>query len=90
MKITLPDWYDDLFEFECESKGCVLNFTVTVYGQELQFDFYDITRFVQTAKDEVERSGYYNTNNLVILDKVTRENIIGCLNSLNVKPEAQC
>ncbi|OCG56581.1 hypothetical protein A9G38_09810 [Gilliamella sp. Imp1-1] len=37
MSIIFPDWYDDLFQFECESKGVILNFEITVNGNTHTF-----------------------------------------------------
>lgn len=76
MNIVLPSWYDELFEFECEAKGSVLNFDVTVNSHKLIFNFYDIVRFTQDAQDEIEEYGYFKDEDAVILSKVTRENII--------------
>ena len=82
MNIILPDWYDDLFQFECEAKGCVLNLEAVVDKCRRIFNFYDISRFVQEAKDELNENGYFIDNNAVIIPKVTKENIMRYLDSL--------
>jgi hypothetical protein len=88
MNISLPEWYDGLYEFECEFKGCLLNVDVTVGGQARQFTFYDPARFLQEMQDEIRKVGYFShqdyfgTEALVILPKVTRENIRHYLQSL--------
>ena len=82
MSIIFPDWYDDLLQFECESKGVVLNFEVTVNGVEFIFNFYDPVRFSQDAKDEISDVGYFKDENAVIIGKVTKDNITKFLSSL--------
>lgn len=82
MNIALPDWYDELLEFECESKGCALNFNVVINGEGRIINFYDLTRFSQDAESELNENGYFNDENAVILLKVTKNNIMGYLYSL--------
>jgi len=82
MNIIFPDWYDDLFQFECESKGAVLNFGVTVNGSEYIFNFYDPVRFIQDAEDDISDMGYFKDENAVVIRKVTKDNIIKFLSSL--------
>lgn len=82
MNITFPDWYDDLYEFYCESKGVVLNFEVTVNGHLCTFNFYDSVRFIQDAENEIVEFGYFKDEHAVILQKVTKDNIIKFLLSL--------
>lgn len=82
MNITFPDWYDDLYEFYCESKGVVLNFEVTVNGHLYTFNFYDPVRFIQDAENEIAEFGYFKDEHAVILQKVTKDNIIKFLLSL--------
>lgn len=82
MNIALPDWYDELFEFECESKGCVFNFDVVVNGKQRVINFYDLTRFSQDAESELNENGYFSDENAVILLKVTKKNIMSYLYSL--------
>ncbi|MNL04595.1 hypothetical protein D3C87_1251670 [compost metagenome] len=83
MDIILPDWYDDLFEFECAAKGAVLNLEVAAGDYKRTFNFYDISRFSQEAKDEIQECGYFRDEAAVIIHEVTRENIIKYLISLN-------
>ncbi|MFU2318848.1 hypothetical protein [Rahnella sp. PCH160] len=82
MNITLPDWYDDLTEFECESKGCILNFNVIVNGRRFLFNFYNLARFTQDAMEEIAGSGYFKDADAVIIPEVTRANVISYLNTL--------
>ena len=44
MHITFPEWFDDLAEFEAESKGCLLDFPLHINGQDFVFTFYDLCR----------------------------------------------
>ncbi|PSH11339.1 hypothetical protein B7R74_21645 [Yersinia pseudotuberculosis] len=83
MNITLPDWYDDLTELECKSKGCAINFNVVINGVDMLFNFYDITRFTQDAMDEIADSGYFKDVDAVILSEVTKNNIVIYLNLLS-------
>lgn len=82
MNFNLPDWYDNIFEFECESKGCVLNFEVSSENKKRIFNFYDLYRFNQDANAEIERNGYFVDKFAVILIKVTRENIVNYIKTL--------
>jgi hypothetical protein len=82
MKIIFPDWYDNLFQLECESKGVVLNFEVTVNGNIYTFNFYDPIRFIQDAEDEISDIGYFKDEYAVVLKKVTKDNIIKYLLSI--------
>lgn len=76
MNIIFPDWYDDLFEFECESKGCILDLKLQVNNVEYTHSFYDIHRFIQDAQDEISERGFFQENNVVILKKVNKDNIL--------------
>lgn len=80
--INLPDWYDELAEFECESKGCALNFNVFINGDFLLFNFYDVYRFSQDCIGQIADFGYFKDENAVILSEVTKNNIEIYLNSL--------
>lgn len=82
MNFNLPAWYDELFEFECESKGCVLNFEVSAGNKTKIFNFYDVPRFSQDASEEIDQNGYFADKSAVILKKVTRENIINFIKNL--------
>ncbi|MDR0746519.1 MAG: hypothetical protein LBE89_01360 [Helicobacteraceae bacterium] len=75
MNIIFPDWYDSQLESECESKGSVLNFEVIAGSHKRSFNFYDITRFTQDAKDEIRQFGYFVDDKAIIIEKVTRKNI---------------
>lgn len=76
MNIIFPDWYDDVFEFECESKGCILDLTLQVNNAEYTHSFYDIHRFIQEAQDEISERGFFQEINVVILKKVNKDNIL--------------
>ncbi|WP_237397688.1 hypothetical protein [Gilliamella sp. Pas-s25] len=82
MMIQLPDWYDDLLQFESEAKGIILNFNVTINNRHYTFNFYDPVRFVQDANHEITNNGYFQDKNAVILEKVTKKNIIQYLSTL--------
>lgn len=82
MKVIFPEWYDDLSEFECKSKGCALNFNVELNGSALFFNFYDIIRFTQDVESDLEEYGFFKDEDVVILPEVTREYICKFLSSL--------
>ncbi|NUF09154.1 hypothetical protein [Snodgrassella sp. ESL0324] len=83
MNIIFPEYYDDLLEMECKSKGCALNFNINLNGVEMIFNFYYIVRFTQDAKSELEEYGFFRDEDAVILPKVTREQIYKYLSSLS-------
>lgn len=72
MNIIFPDWYDDLFQIECESKGVVLNLEVIVNEKSYIFNFYDPTRFLQDVGQEISELGYFRDENAVIIKRVTK------------------
>lgn len=82
MNIIFPDWYDDLFQIECESKGVVLNLEVIVNEKSYIFNFYDPTRFLQDVGQEISELGYFRDENAVIIKRVTKDNIIEYLSSI--------
>jgi hypothetical protein len=82
MNITFPEWYDDLSEFDCRSKGCALNFKITLNKKIYLFNFYDITRFSQDAQSEINQHGHFRDEDAVILPEVTKENITNYLKLL--------
>lgn len=75
MNIVFPDWYDDLFEFECEEKGCILGLELKVNNTVYIHSFYDIYRFIQDAQDEISEHDFFRDDSAVILKKVNKENI---------------
>lgn len=76
MNIFFPECYDDLFEFECEAKGCILNLNIKVDDIEYILSFYDIVRLVQDAQEEINKCGFFQNQNIIILEKVNKINII--------------
>ncbi|CAI3951362.1 hypothetical protein [Commensalibacter communis] len=75
MQIIFPHWYDDLYEFESEARGCLLNFTIIVDHQEFYTNFYNSARFGQECEVEIKTNGYFQDSKAVILEKVNKANI---------------
>ena len=84
MNIIFPDWFDELTEFEVENKGFLLNFTVFVNDVEYCFSFYDINRLIQDYEETIQELNFYEKN-LVILSKVTKDNIINFIQNYLIK-----
>lgn len=78
---------DDFFVFEMESKGYFYGCSVELdNGSIYHLNFYDATRFYQDASDEIsEYDGYFYEENVVLLDKVTIENMIKTIDKLYKK-----
>ena len=74
MHITFPEWFDDLAEFEVESKGCLLDFPLCINGQDFVFTFYDLCRLNQTYADE-SAADFLENEAVVVLQAVNRKNI---------------
>ena len=74
MHITFPEWFDDLAEFEAESKGCLLYFPLHINGQEFVFTFYDLCRLNQTYADD-SAADFLENEAVVVLQAVNRKNI---------------
>ncbi len=75
MHITFPEWFDDLAEFEAESKGCLLEFPLRINGQDFVFTFYDLCRLTQTVADSPNAAGFLENEAVVVLQAVNRNNI---------------
>ncbi|MFC2352114.1 hypothetical protein [Eikenella halliae] len=75
MHVTFPEWFDDLAEFEAESKGCLLDFPLHINGQDFVFTFYDLCRLNQTRTDESAAAGFLENEAVVVLQAVNRKNI---------------
>ena len=74
MHITFPEWFDDLAEFEAESKGCLLDFSLHINGQDFVFTFYDLCRLNQTRADD-SAADFLEDEAIVVLQAVNLKNI---------------
>ncbi|EEG25262.1 Uncharacterised protein [Eikenella corrodens] len=74
MHITFPEWFDDLAEFEAESKGCLLDFSLHINGQDFVFTFYDLCRLNQTYADD-SAADFLENEAVVVLQAVNWKNI---------------
>lgn len=77
MKIIFPEWYDDLYEFECQSKGCIINLPILLNNNEIILNIYTIHRLNQDLNlDEAE---FLFLNKVLILNIVNKEHITNAL-----------
>ena len=77
---------DSFFIFEMESKGYFYGCSVKLNSNEVyHLNFYDTARFYQDATDEISSNGYFYEENVVLLEKVTLENIIKTIDKLYKK-----
>ena len=78
---------DNFFIFEMESKGYFYGCSVELNSHEIyHLNFYDTARFYQDAIDEIsESNSYFYEENVVLLEKVTLENIINTIDKLYKK-----
>ncbi len=67
-----------------ESKGYFYGCSVELdNGNIYHLNFYDATRFYQDVSDELsEYGGYFYEENVVLLDKVTIENMLKTIDQL--------
>ena len=64
-----------------KKEGYLINFV-----DEINDNFYDTARFYQDAIDEIsESNSYFYEENVVLLEKVTLENIINTIDKLYKK-----
>lgn len=68
-----------------ENKGFLLNFTVFVNDVEYCFSFYDIHRLIQDYEETIQELNFFYEKNLVILSKVTKDNIINFIQNYLIK-----
>jgi len=80
MKIIFPEWYDDLYEFECDAKGCILNIPILLNDNEIILDIYTIHRLNQDLKLEEDKFIY--ANKILIINIVNKEHIINALKNI--------
>jgi hypothetical protein len=77
MKIIFPEWYDDLFEFECQPKGCILNLPISVNDNEIILNIYTIHRLNQDL--ELEEDNFLFLKNILIINIINKEHITNAL-----------
>jgi len=75
IKITYPNWYDELAEFEHEEKGYLEGVELSTNVHKAVLNFYNIARLTQDADNDVQNRGFFYMKNIVIVESVTRENI---------------
>ncbi|MCU4425777.1 hypothetical protein [Acinetobacter sp. WU_MDCI_Abxb74] len=76
MKNYILNLSDDFSEYawEIESKGC-FEVDIKVFDKLYTFNFYDPIRLKQTIEDDLRSNQYFFCENLVVLPKVSLDNI---------------
>ncbi len=73
-ELIFPDYLDD-YEHETESKGYLVGVTVNYDGATIDLTIYDPTRLMQEVRDDVESTGYFTEARLLVVPRVTRDQI---------------
>lgn len=69
---SLPGDFSD-YEWEVVAKGCFSGTLMTVAGKQYRLNFYDAVRLRQEIESEFENGRVFFESNLVIVRKVTKE-----------------
>jgi hypothetical protein len=80
-EIKFPDYYDELYEFECESKGYMNNIEVYLKdGGKYSLCFMGPFRINQDLESEVNMgNSFLFEPNLIIVPKVNKKNIVSSI-----------
>lgn len=79
--LNFPDDFSD-YEWEVESKGYFGNVELEFDQKKYFISFYDRTRLMQEINDEIGSNGLFFENNLIVLEKVTKSNMIESIGQL--------
>lgn len=80
-KLEFPEDFDD-YEWEVESKGFLGNIQLQFDRQSYLISFYDKERLMQEIVDEIESNGFFFESNLIIIDSVTKANMVESIERL--------
>ena len=75
--IKFPDYYDELYQLEVESKGRLLDVVIQFLdGITYKMYFTDITRLQQDFQNEIEfGNNFFAEPNMIVLSRVTPKEI---------------
>lgn len=73
-KLSWPKGFDE-YAWEIESKGWFSDVTIILSGRSIKPIFYDPKRLEQDIADEIAEQGLFFESNLIVLERVTKENI---------------
>ncbi|WP_369275913.1 hypothetical protein AB5J55_43680 [Streptomyces sp. R11] len=73
-EVRFPDYLTG-YELETEAKGCLVGVQVVSPLAVYDLTIYDPVRLGQDVAAEVESDGYFTETNLVVVPRVTREDI---------------
>ncbi len=75
VELRLPDDFDDYYAWEVEEKGVFTRAIASCDGREVPITFYDPVRLAQDIEEEIRARGFFADRNVVVLERVTRENM---------------
>ena len=81
-KILNTEYFnDDLYQFEVESKGCLLDINIEILNKIYILSFYDTYRFKEDIDEELTDLNFIQLSNIdkgniFFLKKVTLKNIL--------------
>jgi hypothetical protein len=73
-QLIFPEYLDG-YEHETESKGYLVDVKVVIGDATLELAVYDPVRLAQEVGDEVRSAGYFAVARLLVVPKVTREEV---------------
>jgi len=75
IELRLPDEFDDFYAREVEDKGVFFRAIASISGREVSVTFYDPVRLAQDIEEEFRSRGSLSIPHLIVLERVTRENM---------------
>jgi len=77
---------DSLVLFELKSKGYLSGTILEINnGNKYTLNFYDSTRFKQDVDEELAGDDFFYEENVVIIRKITKDNILVAVNNIVMK-----
>ncbi|NJP46472.1 hypothetical protein [Actinacidiphila epipremni] len=80
-RLEFPEYLDG-YEIETEAKGYLVEVRISVEGDVFDLVVYDPVRLQQEVVDEISENGYFAVANVLVVPKVTREEITRAVNIL--------
>ncbi|MFD9060765.1 hypothetical protein ACFVZ3_04500 [Kitasatospora purpeofusca] len=74
-QVALPAGLDEFDWFEIENKGWLDGVRVSWSGNSCAVSFFDEIRLPQAIAVDIERLGYFSARNVVVVRRVTRDEI---------------
>ena len=77
-EVIFPEGFED-YAWEVESKGWLDGIIIKYEGHEYRPVFYDPIRLAQTIADDLSSTGCFLEKNLVVVERINRENLLSAI-----------